>query len=83
MKKLTIRLKDINDVKDFVTKASPFPFDVDLLTGRYIIDGKSIMGVLSLDLSRPLSLVIHSEHCDDFLKAIEPYILTETEESEK
>ncbi len=83
MKKLTIMLKDINAVKDFVTKVSTFPFDVDLLTGRYIIDAKSIMGVLSLDLSSPLSLVIHSEQCDDILDEIGQYVIDDPKGSER
>lgn len=77
MKKLTIRLSDIDGVKKFVTKVSLYPFDVDLLTGRYIIDGKSIMGILSLDLDKPLSCVIHSEQCEDLLKDISEFILPE------
>lgn len=77
MKKLVIRLNDIQGVKKFVSKVSLYPFDVDLLTGRYIIDGKSIMGILSLDLDKELNCVIHSEQCDDLIKDIQEFIVSE------
>ena len=51
MKKFTIRLKEINDVKEFVNTVSRFEEDVDLVSGRYTIDAKSIMGIFSIDLS--------------------------------
>jgi phosphocarrier protein HPr len=77
MKKLTIRLKDIQAVKKFVTKVSLYPFDIDLLTGRYIIDAKSIMGILSLDLDKELTCVLHTEQCDDIMKDIGEFIVSE------
>lgn len=77
MRKVTIKLKDIYDIKNFVTIISRYDFDSDLLTGRYIIDAKSIMGILSLNLDKPLTLVMHSEHCEDALKEIAQYIVPE------
>ena len=49
-----IMLSSINDVKDFVNIVSKYDFDVDLVSGRYVVDAKSIMGIFSLDLSKPI-----------------------------
>ncbi len=51
-----IMLKSINDVKDFVNIVNKYDFDVDLTSGRYIVDAKSIMGIFSLDLSKPIKV---------------------------
>ncbi len=61
MKKMQIRLVSINDVKEFVNLASAQFFEVDLISGRYVIDAKSIMGIFSLDLSHPISVEIHAD----------------------
>lgn len=50
MKKVTVSLASINDVKSFVNIVSKYDFDVDLISGRYVVDAKSIMGIFSLDL---------------------------------
>ena len=51
---MKVVLDNVNKVQDFVNTCSKFDFDVYMKSGRYIIDGKSIMGVLSLDLSKPV-----------------------------
>lgn len=60
MKKFKIRLKSIDDVKAFVHTVNLFPYDVDLICGRYIVDAKSIMGIFSLDLTQDLTVGIHA-----------------------
>ena len=52
MKTFDLLLSSINDVKDFVNIVSKYDFDVDLTSGRYVVDAKSIMGIFSLDLSK-------------------------------
>ena len=54
-----IMLSSINDVKDFVNIVSRYDFDVDLTSGRYVVDAKSIMGIFSLDLSKPILADLH------------------------
>ena len=54
MQSVTIMLNTVTDVKTFVNVVSKYDFDVDLVSGRYAIDGKSIMGIFSLDLSKPI-----------------------------
>ncbi len=61
MKTVSIRLSTMNDVKDFVGTVTKFNCDFDLLSGRFIVDAKSIMGIFSLDLSKPLALKINAE----------------------
>ena len=75
MKSVTIKLNSINDVKQFVNIVSKYDFDVDLLSGRYAVDAKSIMGIFSLDLSKEITMEVHSDDCADFLAEIKPFIV--------
>ena len=77
MRKLQIQLKTIDDVKDFVNIVSKCPYEVDLSSGRYVVDAKSIMGIFSLDLSKPINVEIFSDDCDDFLTDIEKFVVAE------
>ena len=65
MFKMNIKLNSINDVKEFVQIMSTIPFDVDIVSGRYIIDAKSIMGIFSLDLSTVKQLSLHTDNRDE------------------
>lgn len=71
----TIRINAINDVKDFATIVSGCPYIVDITSGRYTVDAKSIMGLFSLDLSNDLDIKIHSDDCGDFLDEISRFIV--------
>ncbi|MCL1806342.1 MAG: HPr family phosphocarrier protein [Oscillospiraceae bacterium] len=64
MKKFSVQLHSINDVKRFVNAACNNPFDIDIVSGRYIVDAKSIMGIFSLDLSKPIEVEIHGTDSD-------------------
>ena len=71
-----IELNAINDVKEFVNTVMLFDYDVDLVSGRYAVDAKSIMGIFSLDLSKPIDLNIHAENdVDSILATLSPYII--------
>ena len=59
MKTVQISLNSIGKVKSFVNEISQFDFDFDLISGRYVIDAKSIMGIFSLDLSKEVEIVFH------------------------
>lgn len=61
MKTVQISLNSIDKVKSFVNAITQFNFDFDLISGRYVIDAKSIMGIFSLDLSKPIDLNIHAD----------------------
>ncbi len=75
MRTCNIMLNTINDVKVFVNTVSKYDFDVDLISGRYAVDAKSIMGIFSLDLSKPIRMEVHSEDCAKFLEEIKPFIV--------
>lgn len=75
MKTVKVNINTINDVKNFVSIVSRCDYDVDIVSGRYAIDAKSIMGIFSLDLSKELTLNIHSDNCEDFLEEIKSYIV--------
>lgn len=71
-----ISLNSIDKVKSFVNAITQFEFDFDLISGRYVIDAKSIMGIFSLDLSKPIDLNIHTEDgAEEILTALKPYIM--------
>ena len=76
MKTVKISLNSIDKVKSFVNDLAKFDSDFDLVSGRYVIDAKSIMGIFSLDLSRPIDLNIHTEEdVDTVLDILAPYII--------
>ncbi len=76
MKTVKISLNSIDKVKSFVNDVTKFDYDFDLVSGRYVIDAKSIMGIFSLDLSKPIDLNIHvEENVDAVISALSPYII--------
>ena len=80
MKTVEIRLSTIADVRDFVNIVSATSIDVDLSSGRYIVDGKSIMGIFSLDLLSPIQLTARAEDekaIDGLLEKIAKFVIAE------
>ena len=76
MKTVKISLNSIDKVKAFVNDITKFETDFDLVSGRYVIDAKSIMGIFSLDLSKPIELAIHTETgLDEIMEVLKPYII--------
>ncbi len=73
MKKTEIVLTSIQDVRDFVNLVVLLEYEVDLTQGRYLIDAKSIMGIFSLDLLSPITVVAHTEYADDFFDKIKRF----------
>ena len=61
MLQFNINLRSIEDVKNFVTAASMVECDIDVLAGRYLVDAKSIMGLFSLDLNKPVTVQVHGD----------------------
>lgn len=74
MKQFTVTLSSINDVKNFVDIVTRYEYEIDLTSGRYVVDAKSIMGIFSLDLSKPINVEVHSDDCDDLLDELSPFI---------
>ena len=77
MKTVNVSLNSIDKVKDFVNEVAKYNAEFDLVSGRYVIDAKSIMGIFSLDLSKPIELNIHSEdgNLDEILEKLKPFIV--------
>ena len=76
MKTVKISLNSIDKVKSFVNDITKFDSDFDLVSGRYVIDAKSIMGIFSLDLSKPIDLNIHAEdNVDEIMEVLKPYLV--------
>ena len=74
MKETSIKLTNIQDIREFVNQVILLEYEVDLIQGRYVIDAKSIMGIFSLDLLSPIKVVAHTD-CDvAFLEKIERFI---------
>ena len=74
MKTVTINLGSIDKVKSFVNDITKFDCDFDLVSGRYVIDAKSIMGIFSLDLSKPINLNIHGDEDNaEIMEVIKKY----------
>ena len=75
MKTVKININNTLALNDALTIATSYEYEGDLVSGRYAIDAKSIMGIFSLDLSKELTLNIHSDDCADFLDQIKDYIV--------
>lgn len=77
MKKFNVLLNSVVDLKEFVGITCGYSFDIDLVSGRYIVDAKSIMGILSLDLTKPISVEAHGEgeDVDKFYNEVKKYVV--------
>ena len=75
MTTVQISLNSIEKVKSFVNDVTRFDSDFDLVSGRYVIDAKSIMGIFRLDLSKPISLNIHADDDAAILEVLKAYIV--------
>ena len=75
MKSVPIKLNFAEEVKTFVNTVNRYPYEVDLRAGRHVVDAKSIMGIFSLDLSKPITLDIYSDTCDDLIADIQQFTI--------
>jgi len=73
MKEYNIRLELNEDIKNIVKITNKYDYDIDLRSGRYVIDAKSILGIFCLDFTKPITVVMHSDDCDDLIKDLEAY----------
>jgi hypothetical protein len=73
MKEMKIVLGNIQDVREFVNRVVMVEYEVDLSQGRYLIDAKSIMGIFSLDLLSPITVIAHTDYAGDFFESIERF----------
>lgn len=73
MKETSIMLSNVDDIRNFVNEVILVNYDVDLVQGRYTIDAKSIMGIFSLNLRSPITLIAHTDNADEFFARIEKF----------
>ncbi len=75
MQAVTISLTEVNHVKRFVNLVGQAPFDVDVVSGRYTVNAKSMLGIYSLDLSKPIQIVIYSDDCEELKKKLAEFMV--------
>ena len=75
MKSVMIRLSLVENVNKFVNIVSRYPFEMDLRAGRHVVDAKSLLGIFSLDLSKPISLEVYADECDDLMEDIRRFMV--------
>lgn len=75
MKETQIKLSNVQDIRDFVNVVILADYEVDLVQGRYVIDAKSIMGIFSLDLLSPITLIAHSDNTDALFEKIAKFVI--------
>ena len=75
MNSVKIQLNLMTDGQKFVQIVGAYPFDIDLRSGRHVVDAKSILGIFSLDWSKPVTLEIYADECGDLLKELAPFIV--------
>ncbi len=77
MTKCKVSLNSIDEVKEFVSYTNASKFDIDLTSGRYVVDAKSIMGIFSLDLTKQLDMTVHADgdEAADFLDDVKKFIV--------
>ena len=71
MKSVPIKLSFAEEVKTFVNTVNRYPYEVDLRSGRHVVDAKSILGIFSLDLSKPITMDVYDDDCDDLIADIQ------------
>ena len=75
MKSFKVMLSSIVDVKNFVNLVNEFDFEVDMVSGRYVVDAKSLMCIFSLALSKPISMRVYSEDTTELEKKLREFII--------
>ncbi len=74
MEAVTISLTQVDQVKRFVNLVAQAPYDVDMVSGRYTVNAKSMLGIYSLDLSKPIQVLIYSDNCEELKKELAEFM---------
>ena len=75
MEAVTISLTQVDQVKRFVNLVAQAPYDVDMVSGRYTVNAKSMLGIYSLDLSKPIQVLIYSDNCEELKKELAEFMV--------
>ena len=73
MKSIPLKLTQAEEVKAFVNTVNRYPYEMDLRAGRHVVDAKSILGIFSLDLSKPIMLDVYLDDCEDLVADIQQF----------
>ena len=74
MQAVTISLTQVHQVQQFVNLVNKYPFDVDIVSGRYTVNAKSLLGIYSLDLNTPLKVLIYSDDCEELKTELKEFM---------
>ena len=74
MQAVTISLTQVHQVQQFVNLVNKYPFDVDIVSGRYTVNAKSLLGIYSLDLNKPLKVLIYSDDCEELKTELKEFM---------
>ena len=75
MKSVTLKLSQAEEIKEFVNTVNRYSYEMDLRAGRHVVDAKSLLGIFSLDLSKPISLEVYADECDDLMEDIRRFMV--------
>lgn len=74
---ITVKFVKIEDLQEFVDIVSHCPYDVDLMSGRYTVNAKSMLGIISLDLSLPLKVIVYGDNCQSLMDKLKKFEYTQ------
>ena len=74
MNKMTVVFQNPDDILEFVQKVEKYPYNMDMKSGRFTVDAKSLFGLLNLGLERKIELKVYDEDCDALFDDIAPYL---------
>jgi len=77
MKTEKVLLGSMEEIQEFNCIVSQYEYEIDMVSGRYVIDAKSLMGILSLDLSKPVTIQMQGTPDREFLEKMKKFIVTE------
>lgn len=74
MNEMYIVFKNLNEVSDFVNAVGKYPYEMDMMRGRYVIDAKSILGVMNMGLEQKIQLKVYDDNCEDLKREISRFV---------
>lgn len=83
MQTALIRLSTIQDIRTFIEIVTMTDVEVDLRSNRYLVNGKSIMGIYSLDLQNPIELIVHDDNCPALMEKLSRFFVADEENEEE
>ena len=75
MKAVNIKMSLTENVKALVNIVNRYPYDIDLRSGRHVVDAKSLLGIFSLDLAKPVTLEVYNDNCEDLMAELKQFIV--------